>query len=383
MTQTSATPKKKKKEYLLNHLRKAWQHRRTLLKAGCAGLVAGVVIALSLPDEYECSIFTVPEKTIVNSMTEDMLDEASAETTIAGKKIRDAILPSMYPQVIGSAGFLTSLFDIPVQPAFCHADSTITLYEYLEKHQKHVWWTWVTGKIRGMISFLMDPTTKTPDIKSSFQPGAPAQGPAKELMMLSPKDAGIAGALNSRISVGVDRDKRTITLTVRMQDARVASTVADSLKNRLRKYITRYRTQKELDQLVYARKLHDEAREAYFNAQEEHARYADSHRDLVSKIAQGKLQDLKIKKDMAYKEYMRTNQLVIDAETRVNKIRPVFIVVEPAVTPLQPSSPSVVRIMAICFLLGIGAGYGLVWLKEKKEMFSRRYRVSAKYQPTD
>lgn len=341
------------------HLRQAWQHRRTLLKGGAIGLLVGLVVAISLPDEYECSIYTVQEWTNIVSRNAFNADDMAEETTIGGKRLRDAIMPSLYPKLLATTGFAAGLFDVPVQPASCPADSTITLYEYLNKELKYPWWT---SLIRG-IRKLTAPEDRTgklrPQANYRFDDN-------NKILWLTAQETEIANTLKDRIRVEIESKKRGIIYTVRMQDPRVASTVADSLISRLRSYITHYRVEKEKKDLNNALKLRDEARQAYYDAQEKAAIFADRNRNLTKLTASNQLKELQIKKELAYKEYIRTNRLVQNAELRVNKIRPVFTVIDPAITPLHPVFPAVLKIMAVFGLIGMTVGYGAVWMKRKK-----------------
>ena len=331
------------------------RHRSFLLKATGIGLLIGLVIALSLPHEYECSIFTVPESTGVS--VSDYLGDLPIDAAMGNERIQDALLPSLYPRLVASPTFLLPLFEVPVQPSFCPPDSTITLYEYMDKHQRHPWWSILqtgVGKVVGLLTGAFG--EKPRQVETHYADEETETNPS--VLWLSAKDSGIAGAIGSRLNIGVDKERRTITITCRMQDPHVASAVADTVRSRIQALITDYRTQKERKNLVHAETLCRRARERYYQAQEVQAAFEDRNRDLSSKNVQKELVKLRILTEQAYKDYTRATLQMQAAEVRVVKVRPVFAVIQPATTPVAPASPSKLKYMAAFALLGLLAGYG-------------------------
>lgn len=65
------------------------------------------------------------------------------------------------------------------------------------------------------------------------------------------EQAGIAGAIGSKIMVTVEKKTWVTTLAVTMQDPLIAATVADSVRVRLQDYVTDYRTSKARMTLEY------------------------------------------------------------------------------------------------------------------------------------
>lgn len=341
--------------------------RRYALVGWCAlaGMVAGGVMALSLPPVYETRIFTAPESTVSRETGED--DETGLGTALGGARTQDAIIPSLYPLVISSTVFLTELFEMPVQPSFCPPDSTMTLREYLLEHQRRPWWSFVRTGFSKVVGMLSAPLREGEDnvLEDDAAWGLSAAGSGKGVVRLSRTDAAVAGAIRGLVQLDVDKKRRTVAIVVRTQDPRVSSTLADSIRSRIQAYVTDYRTQKEKQQLVFAERLHRQAREAYYAAQERYAHFADRNRQLVGKQHQKELVNLQIKKELAYKEYVSTALQEQRAKMQVYRKRPVFAVIEPAITPLHPCSPSLPKaVLAGCTLFG-AAGYGWLWLRKK------------------
>lgn len=347
----------------LERLQAVIRYRSFLLKSAGIGLLAGLIIALSLPKEYECSIFTAPESTGI-SLTDETYG-LSIDAALGKDRIQDALLPSLYPQLIASPTFLIPLFEVPVQPSFCLPDSTISLYEYMDRHQRRPWWNFLQSAFSKAVGLLTGSFLEKPRRVETNYTGEQTEA-CPGILSLSAKDSGIAGAIRSRLTIGVDREKRTITITCRMQDPHVATAVADTVRSRIQALITDYRTQKERKNLAHVQKWHCQARERYYQAQETQAAFEDSHRDLSTRMARKELVNLQIKTAQAREEYERTARLVQAAEVRVVKVRPVFAVIQPATTPVDPVSPSLLKYMVVFALLGFLVGCAGIWVRGRR-----------------
>lgn len=350
---------------LIRWIALCWRERAFILKLCGVGVLIALVIIFSLPSEYDAFIYTVPEstaRTIVLGAEES--DEFTAGTNATGERVRDAVLPSRYPLVISSVPFLVSLLDIPVMPVLDPEIGRITLYEYMTEHQRCPWWSKLfalPGKAIGSIYALFDSSK------------AEAVGDETvDAFRLTRKETETVKALDRRIRVGVDRERRTITLLVRMQDPLVAATVVDSVSARIQSYVTEYRNRKEFDTYAYVEELNRQAEENYRRAQEAYARFADRNQDLVRLSAQQELSRLRTEMNLAYREYVRTSKQLQVAKTRVVKERPVYTIIEPAKVPSKPAAPRKKRILAgIVFLSGV-MGCGWVLLKNKYKSVSLR-----------
>lgn len=362
------TDKVTQRHRLTRHLHLAWRHRRTLLWAASIGLIFGLLVALSIPKEYVVRILLSPESISDGSSTSG---NWAADILGGGEgKERDAITPDFYPYIVSSTGFLVNLFDIPLQTIDCPPDSTLTLYEYMDKHQSRPWWSFFQtafGKLLALItgSFLDNPREQQTNYIATGNTGT-----ASTILALSAKDTGIAAAINGRINIEPDVKSRTVTITCRMQDPLAAAIVADSLSRRIQAYITNYRTQKREKELTIALRQQQKAKQKYYEAQEAQADFEDRNRDLAYRNAQKEQIKLRILTEQAYQEYVRTSLQAHAARVKVIKVRPVFAVIQPATAPVLPSSPSKLKYMAAFALLGIATGYIRLWLPGWKKFSS-------------
>ena len=335
---------------LLRLVLKVWTFRMLILKVCGIGAIIGIVIGVSTPKEYTADILIAPESTRRSSSSgmSALADMADIDLGSSATTERDAIYPSLYPIIVNSTPFLIRLFDVKVRQ---RNDSTaITLTQYLQEHQKAPWWRVITSAPSRLMGWTMSLFKNTPKedegkIKSKIDP-----------FRLTRKEASIAGAIASRIEIGVDKKKRVITVFVTMQDPLVAATVADTVRVRLQEYITEYRTSKARRILEYTEQLCKEARTEYYAAQNRYTRYADVNLGLTKLTSRAELVRLQNEMNLAHAIYNQMEQQVQVAKAKVDKVIPVYAIIQPVRIPLSPSKPNKGMILVGCiFLCGIGS----------------------------
>lgn len=125
-----------------------------------------------------------------------------------------------------------SLFDIPVTDV--KGEHTTTVRKFIEEETSSPWWSSVFGlpfkAIGAVKSLFSDKTDENEGELNTFR--------------LTNDESKVVEALNNRIGANVDTKTSVITLTATMQDPMVAALLCDSVAERLKKYVTDYRTNK-------------------------------------------------------------------------------------------------------------------------------------------
>ena len=357
-----------------------WQHRKLMGRLAVLGVLVGLVVWLSIPNEYETDIFTAAEARVV------YVDPDGAMTSRndpRADRIRDAILPSHYRALIASPTFLMPLSRIPVT-LDDDAHTSMTLYDYMAEHQRYPWWQYIVSGVFSIPRLMLAPfRDNDEDTLSLNQPFRETLLAADEgVVRLSRKDARVVKALRRRFDVEINADKQSVALMVWMQDPLVSATVADSLLAHLHRYMNRYRREKEQQRLVENEALLRQTRQDYHDAQDDYARYADSHHALATVTAQSEQAKLRVRMQLAEREYRRANRLVQASRRRVAMERPVLTVIEGARVPRHPASPSAPLIIGGWLLVAVGGGLGWLWLKKNRFVIRwhrrprrRRYRI--------
>ena len=357
-----------------------WQHRKLMGRLAALGALVGLVVWLSIPNEYETDIFTVAEARVVYF---DSNGAVTSHTNPNADRIRDAILPSHYYALIASPTFLLPLSHIPVT-LDDDEHTSMTLYDYMAEHQRYPWWQYVVSGVFSIPRLMLAPfrggDEDTLSARQSLRETLPMDN--EGVVWLSRKDARVVKALRRRFDVSVDVDKQSVTLMVRMQDPLVSATVADSLLAHVQRYMTRYRREKEQKLLTENERLLRQAREDYYRAQDEYARYADSHQDLATATARAERAKLSVRMQLAEREYRRADRLVQASRRRVAMELPVRTVIEGARVPRHTDSPSAPLTIWGWLLVAVGGGLGWLWLKRahfvirwRRRPRRRKYRI--------
>lgn len=340
---------------LIELAQKVWAGRKLIFKACGIAVIVALVVAFSIPKEYATSVTLAPEVGGRSSSSNLGALAAMAGVNLRTSAGEDALSPELYPDIVSSTPFLTSLFDVRVQDGEAEIDTT--LYVYLKDYQRAPWWGAITSAPFRAIGW----------VSSLFKAEGEEQGGTAELnpFHLTQEESNIANALSGRITVDVDKKTGVTTLTVTMQDPLISASLTDTIMHSLQNYITDYRTNKARHDLAYMEKLYKEARQEYMEAQEKYARFADTNLDLNRLIYRAEQERLQNEMNLTFQVYTQVAQQLQMAKAKVQEITPVYTVVQPATVPLSAAKPSKMLILvAFVFLAGVGSVGWILFVKD-------------------
>lgn len=329
----SKKQQQKKSGVDLMHLVKlAWKHRTLYYKVFGITIVLACIYAFSLPRVYKCEVMLAPELSTARSSA-----SLSSIARTFGLKLgstmmgngSEALFPTLYPDLMNSVDFKTSLFTIQV----CAEDSVNpkSYYEYLLKDQKRPWWSSAIGGTIGAITDLFSSDDSLEVL---------AKNKKVDPFRLTKKQTRIARIIDRKVICDVDQKTLVITIVVRDQDPLICATVADSVKERLQQFITEYRTNKARVDLEYNQKLCDEAKVRYDKARRRYAEFADANQDVVLQSVRTKLMDLENEMQLQFSSYQTIVAQLQNAEAQVQQDTPAFMTLQRATVPVKPSAPS-------------------------------------------
>ena len=327
---------------LLDMLRKIISIRKTIYKAAGIGLIIGVIVALSIPKQYTVGVTLSPEMT--DSKGSSGLAGLAASFLGASAPMNDgfdALNASLSADIVSSTPFMLELFDIKV---ITSKGVDMTLYTYLDT-QSVPWWSSVIGFpgiiIGGIKSLFSDIEVK--ENSDTIQ----KMGTAIEL---SKEEERKINFLKKNINASNDKKTFVTTILVTLQDPKVSAIVADSVILKLQEYIINYRTSKAKENCAYLEQLFKERKEEYYITQKKYANYVDSHDNLILQSVRAEQERLQNDMNLAYQIYSQVaNQLQV-ARAKVQEVKPVFAIVEPAVIPLRPSGKGMVVYICVAIL---------------------------------
>ena len=348
---------------LLELALKVWAERKFILKACGYAVIVGLVVAFSIPKEYTAIATIAPEVSDGKSGGGLSSLAAMAGLNMNTSSGADAIYPDLYPDIVSSTPFITSLFNVHVKDLDGKVDTT--LYCYLDEHQRAPWWTLITSAPFKALGWVV----------SLFKEEKESGNSKLDPFHLTKDEANIVKMLSERISVSVDKKTGLTTLSVTMQDARISACLTDTVMLRLQNYITDYRTNKARQDFQFQQELFGRKKKEYEKAQEEYAKFADANKNIILLSYRAEQERLENEMRLAYNVYTSVAQQLQMAEAKVQEITPVYTVVEPATIPIKASKPSKVMILiGLIFLTGIGC---VCWICFGKDFVSNLRKNSS------
>lgn len=318
------------------------KHKKLYFKVLPAAFVLAAIYALSLPNYYSCTVKLAPELGSSAKTGGSLASLASSFGINLGgaSSGADAINPTLYPDLMNSVDFKTSLF--PIKVTRKEDGKTFSYYDYLANEQKYPWWTSV---IRSL--FAKKDTAKT---INPFQ--------------LSKSQTDIIKDINKKVSCEVDKKTYVITINVTDQDPLICATLADSVKTRLQKFITDYRTSKARVDLEYNKKILAEAKVRYEKARDNYSQYSDTHRGVSSMTAQTHLTELQAEMELYQQIFRQIVAQLQQADMKVQESTPAFTTLQSATVPVLKAGPKRAQMCLIFLFLAFLGTTVYIFYKE-------------------
>ena len=319
------------------------KHKKLYYKVLPIAFVLAAIYALSIPNYYNCTVKLSPELSSSRSTSglASLASNFGLNLGMGGGGLgTEALFPTIYPELINSTDFKTSLFPVHVtiegDKKKGERDRTMTYYEYLENEQKTPWWSTVIAapfKLLGKLLSSSD-TTKISRI---------------DHFRLTKKQTDIVKALNKKVVCDVDKKTMVITIDVTDQNPVICATMADSVKTRLQDFITAYRTSKVRVDLEYNKKICAEAKTRYEKARQRYAEFVDANHDIILQTVRQRQTDLENDLQLQYNAYTQVAAQLLAAEAKVQEETPAFTTLQSATVPVVKAGPSRAK-MCLVFL---------------------------------
>ena len=308
------------------------KHKKLYYKVLPITFVIAAFLLLSLPNYYKCEVRLSPELSGSGSKSGLLSLASSFGVNLKGAlgNSTEALFPTLYPDLMNSVDFKASLFEIPVtiegDEDKGEEDRTMSYYDYLKEEQKLPWWSaGMKAAFEWLISLIKD---EEPELEGI------------DPFLLTDEQTNIIKLIDKKVVCDVDAKTMVISIEVTDQNALICATMADSVKTRLQKFITDYRTSKARVDLEYNKKLYSETKIKYDEARNRYAVYADSHRSVTSQAGQTKLADLQNEMQMQQAIYQQVITQLQQAEMQVQQETPAFTTLQSATVPVEKAGPS-------------------------------------------
>ena len=333
------------------------KHKRLYYKVLPITFVVAAIIVLSIPNYYNCEVKLSPEMSGSSSSSSSLLSLASSFGVNIGKMGgmgTEALFPTLYPDLMNSVDFKTSLFPVPVtiegDKDKGEPDRTMSYYDYMENEQKAPWWsTAMKGTMKWLVSLIKDE-----EEASGVNP-----------FRLTKEQTEIVKAINENIVCDVDKKTMVISINVKDQDPVICATMADTVKTRLQNFITDYRTSKARVDLEYNKKLYAETKARYDKARRLYAEFTDANQDIILQTVRQRQVELENEMQLQYNAYTQIAAQLMAAEAKVQEDTPAFTTLQSATVPVKKTGPKRAQICLIfLFLAFLGT---TAWILYKED----------------
>jgi capsular polysaccharide biosynthesis protein len=329
------------------------KHKMLYAKVLPITFVVAAILALSIPNYYNCTVKLSPEMSGSKS-TSGLASLASSfgVNLGTGGAGTEALFPTLYPDLMNSVDFKTSLFHVPVtiegDKEAGEPDRTMSYYDYLTKEQKSPWWS-----------------SAMKSIMSIFKSDSVAGEGKLDPFRLTLEQANVVKAIDQKVVCDVDKKTMVITINVTDQDPVIAANMADTVKTRLQNFITDYRTSKARVDLEYNRKITAETKARYEKARQLYAEFMDANNDIILATVRQKQTDLENEMQLQYNAYQQVAAQLLAAEAKVQEETPAFTTLQSATVPVLKAGPKRAQMCLIfVFLAFLGT---TAWILYKED----------------
>lgn len=357
----SGTKKQRRKAVDFSALRQSMsRHRTAYYRVLGITFILACIYAFSLPRRYTCRVMLAPELSNTGGRNYlSVLASSFGLTMGTARTGSEALFPTLYPDLMKSVDFRTSLFEVPV-----HRDNdslTMTYYDYLLHEQKHPWWSAAARSVIGGIASLLSADAQKQPVK-----GAGDVNPFR----LTRRQTDVTKMIGRRIRCLVDKKTLVITIQVTDQDPLICATMADTVQSRLQQFITNYRTSKAREDLEYSHKIYAEAKRDYDKARQMYASFSDANQDIILQSVRMKLTDLENEMQLKYNAYTAVATQLQSAKARVQEETPAFTTIQSATVPVRPSAPNRMGIILLwLFMAFVGTSFWAFYKDKQLKSF--------------
>ncbi|NLE33925.1 MAG: chain-length determining protein [Bacteroidales bacterium] len=321
-------------------MRLLWAKRLYIIKITLIAMMAGVVIAFSIPAEYTCTVKMAPEVPRSDVMG-NMAGIAAITGINLGIEGTEELSYTLYPDIVRSTPFMTGLMRIPADIEGSGTGNN--LYHYLDKELRFPWWEAVINAPFKLLELIRSGKQKN-------------DGTNIDPYNLTRRGERIYARLRSRTIINVDKKTGVITAGVTLQDAVLATVVADSLVKKLERFVIDYRTTKAKQDYDFAAEMLARAKQEYYEAQNQYAKYVDRNRNIVLESVRIEQERLNNELTLAFNVYSTLAQQAESARLKVQEQTPSVTIIEPARVPAGKSNTSRIVILLVSSLTGLFLG---------------------------
>ena len=317
-------------------VKKIWDNRRLFYKVLPIVFAVSCIYIFSIPRYYTSDIKLAPE--MENSGASGTLGSIAASFgfDISEMQTTDAITPLLYPDLMEDNGFVSNLMTIRIKSQ--DNEINTNYHDYLKSHQRKAWWAYPIDWVKSLIP------------KSE---GKGVSGDGNDPYNLSRAEDAIINKARKQISFAIDKKTGVITINAEAQDPLICKILADSVKDKLQRFITDYRTNKARSDYEYYKQLATDAKQEYEKTRQRYANMADASTNVSLRSVELKMEDIENDMQLKFNAYTTLNTQLQAAKAKVQEKTPAFTVLKGASVPIKPAGPKRIIFVGVMLVLAV------------------------------
>lgn len=353
---------------LLKLLGLVWKEGRLLFLTFTVFIIVGLLVALLSTEMYQVESRVLPEASDGRGASSTLLNQLGVGMPFRVHEGRDAISPSLYPDVLNSSPFFIELLEQRIK---FEVDGNVVETDMFNYVNEYMQGNVVIGVLKKYTYRL--PWTIISLLRSSNAEINSDAGLNIDIQFISRQQYLAVKKLRGCISADISQRTGIITVYSEFPDPLVAAQVASFAVDYLGDYITDYRIKKALRDFEFIKDRHKENESEFYKAQINLANFRDANRNVVSAAARTEEQRLQDHYNLAFDIYKNLSQQLEQARIKIQEETPVIKILEPVQIPFERSSPRRGLIVIISIFLGLFAGLILIFLKHLRKVYIANY----------
>lgn len=327
---------------------RVWFKRKFIFKFIGVFILLGLFIAFTIPESFTASSTVVPQVSKKAGGTLGGL--ASMMGVNIASSSGETLSPYVYPQIINSVPFCKEIMETPIVVEKSNG-KTITLYEYYvdNKYQPIN----ILGGIKKYTIGL--PFLALSALRSDKEPSTivVTDSITGKLIILSKEEQEVIEIIRNKIKFDSNDQEGYVMIGYSFSEPYSTAVIAQNMYATLEKYVKNFKSEKQLDNLIFVEESYERARKDFMEKQATLAAFQDANRDLTSAMARTTERRLSSEYQVAYTVYNELAVQLEQAKIAVKESTPILTVIDPVVVPYKRSAPRRAFILFIFIFLGM------------------------------
>lgn len=331
------------------------KNKRWLIYSVLLGVFLGVFYSLILPNEYTVSVKVLPQVSNSSGSSSSLNSLASIAGVDLGQMnvSNQGIPPNLYPLVKESYNFKFNLANARLNiPGL---SDSLFVRDYFDTYVKPNPVLKFGKQVKAIPTAIINAIYSNQEMEKSRTD--------LDLIQLSNKDQRIFELISQRVMVDYDKSNGVVSLAAETQNAIVSTQVVVIALETLQTLITDYKVKKTKDELKFLEVAYLARKAEYEEVKSRLNNFKDTNLIISTASAQAKLEQLEQESDLSYSIYSEIARQRESLKVQLIRETPSFSIIQPAVTPIDKTSPRRSLIVVIFTLFSLILTFSILLIK--------------------